>query len=308
VHDGSGKAAMERRRFLIIGTAGIISTSAVPVTASAAATPPLPPRAAVEAARAAFRASDYRQMAARLLPLTARADAVLAGLADGRRDAAAGDFSLAFSLLSQWHVKGGDDEAAGQAADRALELARQSGSPIAVADAAQRVSVVHRRAGAFTAATDLVVGTARELGADSGDPDADVLAAYGSLLASASYAYAQAGNAAAAVGYAELAEEAAARMRRPGRPDTFAADFSVDQTRLYRIGVHHALGQDAEALTWADRIVPARLPNAERHPGSAWTPPGPATATADQTSPWNTCSLLSASPLKMCGARAPASS
>jgi hypothetical protein len=53
-------------------------------------------------------------------------------------------------------------------------------------------------------------------------------------------------------------------MRRPASGGVFSPDFTADQVALYRIGVHHALGDDTGALRHARTVGVNRLPTAER--------------------------------------------
>jgi hypothetical protein len=87
---------------------------------------------------------------------------------------------------------------------------------------------------------------------------------YGSLLLTASYSAAQGGKRASALDLAGEAEKAAHRMRRAAAGGLFSTDFTTDQVALYRIGIHHALGDDTGALHHARNINVNRLPTAER--------------------------------------------
>jgi hypothetical protein len=161
-------------------------------------------------------------------------------------------------------VKQNQEPLAWVTADRALTAARDCGKPTTIGEAARMVAIAMRRFGHYDAATDLLTSTAIDLGAATGDPDPDTLAVYGSLLLTASYSAAQGGNRATALDLAGEAEQAAHRMRRAASSGMFSPDFTADQVALYRIGVHHALGDDAGALRHARTININRLPSAER--------------------------------------------
>ncbi|MFF5448593.1 hypothetical protein [Streptomyces sp. NPDC012888] len=60
------------------------------------------------------------------------------------------------------------------------------------------------------------------------------------------------------------AEETAKRREVAGKKLCIPGVFGEDQTRVFRISVHHALGEDDQALTHAVKIDPRRLPDAER--------------------------------------------
>ncbi|TDD75131.1 hypothetical protein [Actinomadura rubrisoli] len=92
-----------------------------------------------------------------------------------------------------------------------------------------------------------------------------MLASYGSLLCTASYAAAQHGDRHQAIDLIQEAESAARRLKgtRPANPGR--RHFSAANVTVYRIGVHHALGEDGTALTHAGRVRQHELGTAERH-------------------------------------------
>jgi transcriptional regulator with XRE-family HTH domain len=115
--------------------------------------------------------------------------------------------------------------------------------------------------GHYDTAITLLTSTALDLGADSGDPAPNLLAAYGSLLCTASYTAAQNGHRLQAVKLINEAEAAAARLsdvQSPGNP------FSVTNVAIYQIGVHTALGDAGTALDYARKIELRSVPTPER--------------------------------------------
>lgn len=86
----------------------------------------------------------------------------------------------------------------------------------------------------------------------------------GVLLLTASYSSAQAGWKSQALGFLGEAEETASRKETETRKLYIPGVSSPDHTRLFRISVHHALGEGSEALKYASQVDPLRLPHAER--------------------------------------------
>jgi transcriptional regulator with XRE-family HTH domain len=281
-----GDDPVERRDFLTAVAGAAAGTLGVPGAAEAAAQetpfgrldrvlfadahPELPPvgaaqlRARLAAARADFRAGRYAALGEGLPDLIVLGQAGRAAARGSAREAAVAVLADTFSLATEWCVKQNQDPLAWVTADRALRAARECGRPTAVGEAARMAAIAMRRAGHYDAASDLLTSAALTLGADSGDPDPDTLGVYGSLLLTASYTAAQGGKRATALDLAGEAEQAAHRMRRPASGGVFSPDFTADQVALYRIGVHHALGDDIGALRHARTIDVGRLPTAER--------------------------------------------
>ncbi|MFE8950434.1 hypothetical protein [Streptomyces sp. NPDC007856] len=56
----------------------------------------------------------------------------------------------------------------------------------------------------------------------------------------------------------------AAAERLAQAPGPYLGDLGPHQVQLYRVGVHHLLGQDALAVRIGRRIDPRALPNSER--------------------------------------------
>ncbi|MFE4520215.1 hypothetical protein ACFRMQ_39370 [Kitasatospora sp. NPDC056783] len=113
-------------------------------------------------------------------------------------------------------------------------------------------------------AVDLLRRTAGSL---CQDQDATSQAVAATLLMTAAYTAAcgrRRGDALELMGGAEEAVSrlASAGTRAPSR--LFTVDATSTQTDLYWVGVHTALGTPDEGVPYAARIVPGRLPTAER--------------------------------------------
>lgn len=223
---------------------------------------PLPRlQADLVAARTAFRGAHYGHLTAALPGLLATATATRDAATGTARDDAGAILARAYTLATELAIKQHQD-IAWATGDRALTAARESGDPIAIGEAARVLSVAMRRTGRYTAATELLQHTALTLGADHGRPAPTTLAAYGSLLLTGAYTAAQAHHPAAAIQFAEEAEEAATRLTAASTP--VAGEFGTAQCALFRVGIHHHLGQHGQALAHADRLRAEQLPTVER--------------------------------------------
>ncbi|MER7759447.1 helix-turn-helix transcriptional regulator [Streptomyces sp. NPDC097619] len=260
-------ADVRRREALGLGL-GLGAALALPATPAAATTPgpeaaveralfalpdspPLPRTTLAEAltrARAHFHAADYARLAHHLPGLIAGAQASRA------HDIAA----RAHVLLAQLALKGYEGYA-WVAADRARARAEQSGNPVVMAEADHAMAITMRRYGRYEASLTHLRTAAGRLG-----DQADQLAMRGSLLLTAAYTAAQTRSKGQALALMEEAEELAARPTLDAQRLYIPGVFGPAQASGFRISVHHALGEDEQALTHARGIDLRTLPNAER--------------------------------------------
>ncbi len=232
-------------------------------------------RVAYRHAVAAFDAVDYTGLLTTLPALGSLAHSTYLQQTDedGQRAMAAICASVQ-TLASQVATKLSEDPIAYQLADRALVLAHLGGEPDTIASASRALAISVRRAGHPRRAADLLIDAAVDLdsqhalshttgsaqgAANSSGPQH--LPVYGSLLLTAAYTSAQAGDRHQAL---DLLTEADTAARRLGAPDRPRRGFSREQVMLYRIGVHLALGDSGQALTASHRVRPNLLPTAER--------------------------------------------
>ncbi|MEY9893202.1 tetratricopeptide (TPR) repeat protein [Catenulispora sp. MAP5-51] len=251
---------MLRRREMLNGVLSLAATPALGLhsalyqaTGQPATLPQL--SAALTAARSDFQATRYSALDTRLSRLCATAAATRDASSGHTRDRASAILARTYCLVSELATKQAKAGTAWVASDRALSFAHASGDPVAIAEAATRLSVAMRQDEQFPEATNLLASTALTLQADLHDHRA--LSAYGSVLLVAAYTEAQAGHRANALELLREAEDAAHRLREP------VTDFSAVQCQLYRISSHTALG-DAVALDYAKRLNAAALPTTER--------------------------------------------
>jgi transcriptional regulator with XRE-family HTH domain len=288
----NGDEAM-RRRQVLAGLAGLTIAGVLPGTAHAgsaeeslealllarsqlpaAPVPLITLYSALNQAQHAFESCEYAQLTRTLPQLIATAHASRDAAIGQMQDRMSAALARAYLLGSELATKRHRDTVARVAADRSHTAAEASGDPLTVAASSRAVAISMRRhalhapdridrdAG-LNGAITMLTKTALDLGADHGEPPAPLLAAYGSLLCTASYSAAQNGNTAQAIGLIEEAEDAAHRLtgtaHGPGN-----AQFSECTVAVYRIGVHTALGDSAKALSYFASVEPGQLPTAER--------------------------------------------
>jgi hypothetical protein len=287
-----GDEAM-RRRQVLAGLVGVTIAGVLPSTARAAPggeslealllaksqCPAVPVPLvtlcqALSRAQEKFEACEYDDLSHVLPQLIATAHASRDSAAGRMQERMSAALARAYLLGSELAIKQHRDCVARVAADRSHTAAEASGDPLVIAESSRSVAIGMRRhalsasekldrdAG-LSGAITMLTKTALDLGADHGDPQASLLATYGSLLCTASYSAAQNGNTAQAIALIEEAEDAARRLSGD-ESGMGNAQFSATTVAVYRIGVHTTLGDSARALTYFDSVDPRRLPTAER--------------------------------------------
>ncbi|GLW29071.1 helix-turn-helix domain-containing protein [Actinoplanes regularis] len=272
-----------RRRTLLAGAGAAALTTIAGATSPANAADPSGPRlerfllanqlpaepftlqratADVHAIDRAFRDARYSTVIANLPALLARLHATATSTGGNTRDRITALLSHTYQVASSVATKHGDDAIALAMADRGRNQAVTSGDPATLTAATHILAITMRRDGHHTAALDLIASTAGQL--DIRHPDPATLTAYGSLLCTAAYTSAQAGNPGAADTYIREATTAAARLDSH-HTSSGVIPFTATTVAVYRIGVHTALGDTAIALQHAMSVNPALLPTPERH-------------------------------------------
>jgi hypothetical protein len=212
---------------------------------------------ALSAAHREFTAAKYLALGQRLPGLLASAEATRDEASGRVREQAHGAVARGYVLATELALKGHAD-VAWVAADRALAAARASGDPVVVGEAARVLAITMRRAGRSSAAVELLRRTAASLAGVEGQ------AVGSTLLMTAAYTAACAGERSNALDLMGEAEQAVARIPKLPGQELFTVDATPEQTDLYWVGVHNALGTPDEAVRYAARIDPRRLPTAER--------------------------------------------
>jgi hypothetical protein len=218
-------------------------------------------RSRLAVAHATFRACRYNELAGVLPVVIAAAQTSLDEAGGEQHEPIAALLADAYSPASDLCSRLHDDALAWVTAERARSAAQLSGDPASIAEAARMTSIAMRRHGHHDIATSLLTSTALDLGADSGEPEPELLAAYGSLLCTAAYTTAQHGNRHQALELITEAEAAATRLRGAQAP---RSPFSRINVGIYQIGVHTALGDAGAALDHARKIDLRRVPTPER--------------------------------------------
>lgn len=278
---------MVRRRTLLLGVAGAAGATAAAPRVSFTAPDPQPAAALV--ARIAPLVRNPSSGAAEPIPLAAvrpmisslkdgvqasrydllaRAipDAITTALAtrsglDGA-DAETADAQLAslFSIASEAMVKFGERDVAHLAAAHAAVHAERSGDPVAVAESAQMRAILARKAGRFSDAVAEVVNAVDHL---AGDSSPSTLSLRGSLLNTAGYTAARAGD---RQGSRDLLDAAAALATQLGGDRNWRhTAFGPTNVTFYRIGAADALGDPGQAVSLARTVPIHTIPYAERH-------------------------------------------
>jgi transcriptional regulator with XRE-family HTH domain len=279
-HDGD-RSPMRRRTLLTgagVSAAALAGLTSSPATAAdrqpasldrlllaptlpAAVLPADRAATAVAGAAQAYRDARYSTLAAALPQLLASLHASRDAADGHRKESIAGLLSRAYAVASSLATKQGDDAIALTMADRARAEALAASDHAALTAATHVLAITMRRDGHHTGALNLLLGTAAQL--DPADTDPAVLAAYGTMLCTAAYTSAQAGQAVNADTY--LSEAASAADRIGDHQGAGVHPFTPTTVTMYRISVHTTLGDSGAALRHAASVDPSRLPTAERH-------------------------------------------
>lgn len=185
-------------------------------------------------------------------------------------DTATGDDQLraralaadAYQVTGSLLLKLGDQGLAGFAADRSMQAALSSGSPVSVA-ASSRI-VVHSlmSGGHASAASEFAGEAAHRLSAEVTAPDDEALSVYGALVLRGAAA---AANAEDRDGATTLLDEAGATADRLGRDDNAHwTAFGPTNVVLHRVNAAVVLGDAGTAVDLARRVSVDRITLPER--------------------------------------------
>lgn len=169
--------------------------------------------------------------------------------------------AAAFNLATEYYVKQGVADMALVTADRAMKSARDSGDPVAKADAAWSLCISLRHSGRPQTAYTVSEDAASDL-AGTGLKTSTQTATYGTLYLTASYTAATAGNSALARDYLDEAQDVARRFE--GEYEAGMWFFGPVQAALYGISTATRLHDTGQALKHAKSVSPAALPTPER--------------------------------------------
>ncbi|MDQ3153212.1 MAG: helix-turn-helix domain-containing protein [Actinomycetota bacterium] len=208
-------------------------------------------------ARREFAACQYVPLATRLPTLITAAEATLAARPErAEHQILAQVYNLATRALIKLEASGLE----WLSADRGLHTARAADDPLTLAESQRLVASVARRAGHHDRAQALALTAAGHLDVQTARPDPRHLQMYGTLLCSAGYAAARAGNRDRAN---DLLTEADTTVRRltdaPESQKALAANVVS-----HRVSAAYLLGDTGTALAHAHSLPLAAVPTTER--------------------------------------------
>lgn len=248
-----------QRRELLSGLAGLVGSSLLGHAPPADSAPNATDlHAALRTSRTQFAQCDYRRLAPALPRILTVGQQHIQQLGAGReRERAASVVADTYSLASALAIKLGDRNLAWILADRALQLAWDSGDGPTIAEATRQAAVAMRRCGYRDQAATLVTTTIERIDTTT----ARGLDATGGLLLTAAYTAAGQHQSDDATAFLDEARAVAARL-----PEHWpiTATFGTPQIATYEIGVHTTLGNSASALAVAQHIAGQTLPTPAR--------------------------------------------
>ncbi|MFE0154160.1 helix-turn-helix domain-containing protein [Nonomuraea sp. NPDC059007] len=218
--------------------------------------------AAVVAAKQNYQACQYAKVTAALPGLLRTARAACSRLT--------GDDQLrAYVLSAEAHhvaasilLKQEDKGLAWLAADRSVQAAYASQSPLMIGSSSRIITHALMDGGHHRAATDATRAAAVRMQADMRDPTDDELSIYGSLLLRGSIAAAHSGE---RHNIAELLDEAADAGERLGRDGNHMwTAFGPNNVLCHRVNIALRLGDAGTAIDYARQVQIDQLPINER--------------------------------------------
>ncbi|MEU8349126.1 helix-turn-helix transcriptional regulator [Streptomyces sp. NPDC048845] len=208
-------------------------------------------RRAVSQARTALEHGAYRELTLALPQHLALAQAA------AREGAGAEGLSVLYAIAARVAIKAGDDHLLIVAADRAVQAARDSGHPLALAEAHRMVSSGYRRAGRYDRAVQVAVRAADELSATRGVPAKAQASAQGQLLTTAAYTAAKGADGS---GARELLARAGSVAAQAADERVMGGWFEQRQVALHEVSVHQVLGSPDLAVAAARRVDTRGMP------------------------------------------------
>ncbi|ACU38393.1 helix-turn-helix transcriptional regulator [Actinosynnema mirum] len=258
---------VDRRAFLTL-TGGAMSAGLLTGVGDALIRLPAPPArnspttvaALLERGRALFDQGRHARLVQALPTLLSAAHDLVDGDRHGHRA-----LSSCYQLATHTLDKVGAHEHSSRAADRAVTHARLSGSPTAQALAVRAQSIVLRHEGRAALAEQVTLDTLDGLQA-IGPADPAGWTVYVQMLCSSAYTAAQAGDRPTALELLAEAEHAHRALPATAPPVAILGGSTptTAQVRLYRVGVHWALGESGKALHTAHGLSPDQFPTPER--------------------------------------------
>ncbi len=217
---------------------------------------------AVAAAKSNYQACHYGRVTANLPALLRKLRAACTALDGDDRLRAQALTAEAYHVTASILLKQEDKGLAWLAADRSVQAAHLSQSPLMIGSSSRIITHALMDGGHHRAATDAARGAAERMDADLTSPSADDLSIYGSLLLRGAVAAASAGN---RHNTTELLDEAAEAGTRLGHDANHMwTAFGPNNVLCHRVNIALRFGDAGTAIDYARRIELDQLPINER--------------------------------------------
>jgi hypothetical protein len=217
---------------------------------------------AVSAAKRNYQACRYAQVTAKLPALLRNLRAACTSLHGDDRLRAHALAAEAYHVTASILLKQEDKGLAWLAADRSVQAAHASQSPLMIGSSSRIITHALMDGGHHLAATDTARGAAQRMDADLSVPSPDDLSIYGSLLLRGAIAAASTGN---RHNTAELLDEAAEAGTRLGHDANHMwTAFGPNNVLCHRVNVALRFGDAGTAIDYARQVELDQLPINER--------------------------------------------
>jgi len=220
---------------------------------------------AVSAAKRNYQACRYAQVTAKLPALLRKLRAACTSLHGDDRLRAHALAAEAYHVTASILLKQEDKGLAWLAADRSVQAAHVSQSPLMIGSSSRIITHALMDGGHHLAATDTARGAAQRMDADLSAPSPDDLSIYGSLLLRGAIAAASTGNRHNTAELLDEAAEAAEAGTRLGHDANHMwTAFGPNNVLCHRVNVALRFGDAGTAIDYARKVEPDRLPINER--------------------------------------------
>lgn len=217
---------------------------------------------AVSSAKRSYQACRYAEVTAKLPALLRDLRAACAHTEGDERLRAQALAAEAYHVTASILLKQEDKGLAWLAADRSVQAAHASQSPLMIGSSSRIITHTLMDGGHHHAATDTARRAAERMAADLSDPTPDELSIYGSLLLRGAIAAADTGS---RHNTAELLDEAAEAGTRLGRDANHMwTAFGPNNVLCHRVNVALRFGDAGTAIDYARQIDLDQLPINER--------------------------------------------
>ncbi|MFI7643167.1 helix-turn-helix domain-containing protein [Nonomuraea sp. NPDC049400] len=217
---------------------------------------------AVTTAKRNYQACRYAQVTAKLPALLSKLRAASTTLHGDDQLRAHMLCAEAYHVTASILLKQEDKGLAWLAADRSIQAAHASQSPLMIGSSSRIITHALMDGGHHRAATDAARSSAQRMDADLTSPSADDLSIYGSLLLRGAVAAANTGNRHNSVELLNEAAEAGHRLGHDGNHMWTA--FGPNNVLCHRVNVALRFGDAGTAIDYARQVQLDQLPINER--------------------------------------------